>query len=367
MSAPALIWNAVTGSAQLSTVLQILLYLPLTLSVLGQPAFLTNSLLLFGHALIHGTMAWFSSDWSLLSVLQPPMHPFLLLLSFNIFSSVSVNPWWTDAAGWWGWILRLSSPVFIIMEGLSSLLVAQKLGQEGKQLIGDRPEEFQFGLLIVTAIAYVASGVWIAQSYSAVATSPLSSTFLGIAITAFVFLTFIGFALRRTNVIESSGLALFLAYNMWLCGFDQQSFSDPASSYRGVPNPLGPLLDNILPYLQILVNFITNTLPRPVIVALCFRLGVLQAASRILPTIGADPWDADDNENDARPTALFTRFLLTYRQAIFVSVYSNLLLLDHSSQVWWRWMNVFFTLTLWGVELLVSAEDDPIQTKWKVE
>lgn len=60
--------------------------------------------------------------------------------------------------------------------------------------------------------------------------SPLSSTLLGIAITAFIFLTFIGFALRRTNVIESSLLALWLAYNLWLAGFDQKSFSDPASS-----------------------------------------------------------------------------------------------------------------------------------------
>jgi hypothetical protein len=247
MSAPAIIWNTVIRSAQLSTVLQILLYLPLTLAVLGQPAFLANSLLLFLHSLLHGTMVFFSSHSPILSVLQPPVHPFLLLLSFNIYSTTQVNPWMTSAADWWGWILRLSSPTFIIMEGLSSLLVAQKLGQDAKFLISEGREEYQFGFLVATAIAYVASGVWIAQSYSAVATSPLSSTLLGVAITAFVFvsyspysrscvthssvqLTFIGFALRRTNVIESSGLALFLAYNVWLCGFDQKSFSDPASS-----------------------------------------------------------------------------------------------------------------------------------------
>jgi hypothetical protein len=68
------------------------------------------------------------------------------------------------------------------------------------------------------------------KAYPAAASSPLSSTLLGVALTAFVFLTFIGFALRRTNIIESSGLALFLAYNVWLCGFDQTSFSDPSSS-----------------------------------------------------------------------------------------------------------------------------------------
>ena len=138
------------------------------------------------------------------------------------------------------------------------------------------------------------------------------------------------------------------------------------------------------------MGFITNTLPKPVIVALLFRLAVLQAASRILPTIGTDPWDdpgvpEDDGWADMRPTTRLTRFLLTYRQAVFVTVYSHLLrmppphffparmltvviaVLDHSSQVWWRWTNVVFTLGLWALELIVTGEDDLTTTKWKVE
>lgn len=43
--------------------------------------------------------------------------------------------------------------------------------------------------------------------------------------------------------------------------------------------------------------------------------------------------------------------------------------LDQSSQVWWRWMNVFLTLVIWSVELVVTGEDDsdPIGKEWKVE
>jgi hypothetical protein len=137
---------------RLTTVVQILLYLPLTLSVLGQEAFLANSLLLFIHALIHGTLALFSSHSSLLSVLQPPMHPFLLLLSFNVFAGVNaVNPWIHTAASWWGTALRFSSPCAIVMEGLSSLLVAQRLGQMGKELVDEGREEVQLGLLVASA------------------------------------------------------------------------------------------------------------------------------------------------------------------------------------------------------------------------
>lgn len=229
---------------RLSTALQIIIYLPLTLATISKRAFLLQSLFLTIHSLIHGTLSllWGSQA---LSVLQLPMHPFLLLLCFNIFS-VSPHPWLVYAADWWGTLLTLSGPLFIVIEGMSSLLVVQALGQEGRKLV-NRGEAYQFGLLIGTAVAYVGSAWWIVnvsdrsavllldltkdvKSYPTAASSPLSSTLLGVALTAFVFLTVIGFIVRRTNIIESSGLALFIAYNVWLCGFDQKSFTDPASS-----------------------------------------------------------------------------------------------------------------------------------------
>ncbi|KAH7925211.1 hypothetical protein BV22DRAFT_1065447 [Leucogyrophana mollusca] len=357
---PWLLWSALSHTARLSTALQILLFLPLTLATLSTPAFLLLSLLLSAHSLIHGTLIllWGSQA---LSVMQVPMHPFLLLVSFNAFSH-STHPFLMTAVGWWGKILTFSGPSYVALEGLSSLLFVQKVGQIGKEL-ADEAESYQFAILIASAAAYVISAWVIVVAYPAAASSPLSSTLLGVALTAFLFLTIIGFRLRRTNIIESSGLALFLAYNVWLCGFDQKSFSDPASSYA-------PLLSNILPHLQTLVNFITNTLPKPVLVALLYRLTILHCASRILPTIGADSWESEngvDDGWDGRPTSTFTRILLTYRQLIFVMVYSHLLLLDPSSQIWWRWANVFFTLLLWSVELSVGAGDDEITTKWKVE
>lgn len=81
---------------------------------------------------------------------------------------------------------------------------------------------------------------------------------------------------------------------------------------------------------------------------------------------------------------MLTYILLTYRQLIFITVYSHLLcesfraffnlkfltapeVLDHSSQIWWRWMNIFFTLVIWSVELLVSSEDDAVAKDWKID
>ncbi|KAL0576359.1 hypothetical protein V5O48_005618 [Marasmius crinis-equi] len=361
MSGYRVLWNAVSHTARLSTVLQILIFLPLTLATLSQPAFLLLSLLLSLHSVIHGTLIllWGSPA---LSVMQVPMHPFVLLVCFNVFST-AVNPWLLTVTQWWGRLLKLSGPFFIVLEGLSSLLVAQKLGQEGKKLVEYGGEGYQFGFLISSAATYVGCAWWIVATYPAAASSPLSSTFLGVAMTALVFLTFIGFYLRRTNIIESSALSLFIAYNVWLCGFDQQSFLEPVSAYM-------PLVPSILPYFEALVNFLTNTLPKPVLIALLYRLTILHLASRILPNIGADSWEGEDGVDDGwegRPTSTLTRIVLTYRQLLFVMVYSHLLLLDHSSQIWWRWINIFFTLMMWGVELLVSPDDDVVTKEWKVD
>ena len=92
-------------------------------------------------------------------MLQVPVHPFLLLVCFNAFS-VTANPWLVTAASWWGLILHWFGPGFVFLEGMSSLLVAQRLGQVGKVLVGEG-ETYQFGLLIGAAAAYVTSAWWI--------------------------------------------------------------------------------------------------------------------------------------------------------------------------------------------------------------
>lgn len=45
----------------------------------------------------------------------------------------------------------------------------------------------------------------------------------------------------------------------------------------------------------------------------------------------------------------------------------SLSVLDPSSQVWWRWANIMFTLFLWAVELVVSPDGDDASVKWKVD
>ncbi|KAI0032734.1 hypothetical protein K488DRAFT_78302 [Vararia minispora EC-137] len=353
----SLVWSALTSTAKLGNFFQIILFLPLTLSTLSKNAFLLLSLLLFLESVAHGTFLLFIGSPAF-HFTQLPAHSLLLLLCFNIFSR-SVSTFVLTLTSWWGTILKWSGPLFIVLEGMSTLLVVQKVGRIGRDLV-DEGEVYQFGLLIASAVAYVISASWIVISYPAAADSPLSSTLLGSALTAFIFLTFIGLALRRTNIIESSGMALFIAYNIWLCGFGKHTFSDSVSAYA-------PLLENLLPHLQTLTNFVFNTLPKHVLVALVYRISILLGAARVLPSIGADSWEGADDGWNGRPTSKLTRVLLMYRQAILVTVYSHLLLLDLSSHSWWRWMDIYFTLFIWGIELLVTEEDDVITKDWKVD
>ena len=68
-----------------------------------------------------------------------------------------------------------------------------------------------------------------------------------------------------------------------------------------------PLLENLLPHLQTMLNFLTNTLPKPVLVGLVYRILILLAAARILPSIGADSWEAEygADEEDDRPVRCY--------------------------------------------------------------
>jgi hypothetical protein len=54
----------------------------------------------------------------------------------------------------WEAILKALTPLFTLLEGVSTLLVIQALGQVSKYLIEERNESFQFVFLISSA-AYV--------------------------------------------------------------------------------------------------------------------------------------------------------------------------------------------------------------------
>jgi hypothetical protein len=99
------------------------------------------------------------------------MHAILLLICFNAYSQFS-HPWLITATVWWENVLTVLGPLFVMIEGISSVIVTQKIGQDAQELVNEH-EVYQFPMLCAAAVCYVISGWWIV----AVHIYPLSCEF----------------------------------------------------------------------------------------------------------------------------------------------------------------------------------------------
>ncbi|SOV03110.1 related to ICE2 - integral ER membrane protein with type-III transmembrane domains [Ustilago sp. UG-2017a] len=54
----------------------------------------------------------------------------------------------------------------------------------------------------------------------------------------------------------------------------------------------------------------------------------------------------------------FISILVSYSRLILIAVYSHLLLLDQKNQIYWRFLTVGLTLFLWGLEIVISKEEE---------
>lgn len=117
-------------------------------------------------------------------------------------------------------VLRWVSPLFTLIEGVSTLLVIQVVGRVGKGWAED--DEKEEGLewrslvgLVLASLIY-SGGLWLV--IYAFPKTTLPAFLLGAALASTVFLSLIGFSLRRTNVLETSLVLLYVAYSAWLSG-----------------------------------------------------------------------------------------------------------------------------------------------------
>ena len=64
-----------------------------------------------------------------------------------------------------------------------------------------------------------------------------------------------------------------------------------------------------------MITFIKHTLPKPLLVALLYRLTILHFASRVLPRIGGDGWDDEYGVAggwEGRPVSWLSRYFDTF-------------------------------------------------------
>ena len=249
--------NYIGGTA---TFAQVLLALPMTLDLLGKlislpllsqrsppgaPSFLLLSLLLTVHHFIYSTLRLLLKNTplapliSILSFLSPAISSSLVLLTFYYY----LHPPPPSGASHilvailpkaYATVLRWVSPLFTLLEGISTLLVVQVAGRVGK---GWADEEEREGVewrslagLVVAALVYCAGLAGVLKSFSMF--EPFPAFLLGAALTSVVFLSLIGFTLRRTNVLETSLVFVYVVVSLLLI---TTPYHSDLSTPRGSP------------------------------------------------------------------------------------------------------------------------------------
>lgn len=200
----------------------------------GAPSFLLLSLLFTLHHFAYSTLRLLCKNTllapliSVLSMFSPAISAGCVLITLYYYlypptnsylGHVLVNVWPYLYAS----ILRWVSPLFTLIEGVSTLLVIQLLGRAGKGWADDdeKEEGFEWRALVglVFASLVYCSGLYlIVWSFPS---APMPAFLLGAALTATLFLSFIGFSLRRTNVLETSLVLFYVAYSAWLSGAER--------------------------------------------------------------------------------------------------------------------------------------------------
>ncbi|WWD06237.1 hypothetical protein V865_004323 [Kwoniella europaea PYCC6329] len=413
----------------MATFTQVLLALPMTLDLLGPPSFLLLSLLFTLHHFLYSTLRLAFKNTplapiiSLLAFLSPFISSFLVLLTLywylNPPSSTSttilppIQHYLVNVLPFiYAQILRWVSPLFTLLEGISTLLVVQVVGRVGKGWADEEENNDEnniewrslFGL-ILAALVYCAGLAGIIKAFPLSPENSFPAFLLGCALTSVLFLSLIGFTLRRTNVLETSLVFVYVVYSAWLSGVEGAMeprtygsgwLPSPTSSLRQPSSHIPKSLDSISALFNYALHStfpsfisVSRTLPPHLLLSLIYRVAVLHMAARIVPVIRKSSlgWDdglsIDGNGSgeqkegfwDGRslgqepPNMRITTVVLSYRRAILIAVYTHLLLLDGGSQTWWRWINIALFLAVWSLELLLDAEGDDNEsvTRWKVD
>ncbi|WVF66666.1 hypothetical protein IAT40_001407 [Kwoniella sp. CBS 6097] len=418
----------------MATFTQVLLALPIALDLLGPPSFLLLSLLFTLHHFLYSTLRLFLKNTplapliSILSFLSPFISSFLVLLtlfyylnpptpsSIRSFSIIpSFNHYLVNVLPYaYAQILRWVSPLFTLLEGISTLLVIQVAGRVGKGWADE--EERDEGVewrslvgLVAAALVYCAGLAGVIKAFPLSPESSFPAFLLGSTLTAVLFLSLIGFSLRRTNVLETSLVFVYVVYSAWLSGVEAAmeprtygtgwlpSPSSPLRKSNSLPSPSLTSISSLLQYAMTSTfpSFISisRTLPPHLLLSLIYRVAVLHLAARIVPVIrkASLGWDdglsdggiaGGDGQGQEQPgfwdgrslgeepaNMRITTIVLSYRRAILIAVYTHLLLLDGGSQTWWRWINIALFLSVWSLELLLDAEGEETEsvTRWKVD
>ncbi|KAF2100669.1 ER membrane protein-like protein [Rhizodiscina lignyota] len=323
----------------------------------------------------------------------------------------------SSSIGSWDKLLRWSTPVFQIGEGFCSLLVIQACGQITRWLVNrERGDSWMIGLLVVSASVISSSAYFLWRITKFPDIGNVDALLIGAAVMCAVMLGAWGIGSGRGNPVESSLLFAYIVLCLYQIFTDYEPSSpnsEPAVDTVSQPAlpPLPPIimasyttllqaLETLPSTVQSFFTFIVAavmTITPSVIISLAYRVFVMYAAARIIPAIresGARALSQEPSLEDSDAAGQFLGFLSWFSPSILIAVYTSLLLQHFASTSWngnghengqgadwWtnqggdvggnlvRWINLWFTMALYAVELYIGRSDDDgrLTSHWKTD
>jgi hypothetical protein len=329
--------------------------------------------------------------------------------------------------GSWDKLLRWSTPAFQLCEGFCTLLIIQSAGRLTRWVVnrGEKSDSWmvrspqpwyrkvakssQIGLLVASAtiISGAVYFLWRVMQFPSIST--VDGTLIGVVVTTAVFLCAWGIGSGRGNPVESSLLFAYVVLCIYQIFTDYQpsnpQYVPPPSQAADFP-PFPPIimasystlmhaLSTLPSTIHASFNFLTaafSTLTPSVLVSLAYRIFVLYAATRIIPSIregGPSALSSNPSLEDTDGAGQVLGFISWFSPSILIAVYTSLLMQHFASTEaingdWWsnqgafgngasnlwRWINVAFTLGLYALELWLGGEEDidaGMGSHWKSE
>lgn len=303
----------------------------------------------------------------------------LLILFLNLFNDTS-NDVLITLSFPWKILIEHSTPIFTILEGFCTLLVIQTIGQVLK-LLSRKNENWMFIQLVMSGIIITSSLYFLYQIYyytfpeSLTQINIINWSLIGSVLTLAVVVGIYGIVSNRGSSIESSLMFSYMVYCLYFTFTnDLTALFGPTSTCTnnsGIGDSIGGMIEGFL------YKFLNGAflLPASIIIILTYRLGIFYAATRIIPVLHNNN-TAINKPHSKSKLLIFT--IYAYAPIIIIAVYTHLLMQHfyntanttasysgYSSSMAWNWVNMFTTLTLYGMELIYNNNDLLIENHLK--
>jgi hypothetical protein len=263
-------------------------------------------------------------------------------------------------------LLLSISPIVIILEGLASMVIIVTSGQGLSQFLEDRSGAFQFFFGIVCVILYAASSMVVFSLYYSGQIHLLSTASLvAVALTLVTVLSVATVMLEHGIITDAALTFLYITYNIWALTRDQHTvhlgeerrnliafFSSSAASLTE---------SSLLSLLRSMFGMFSAEL----LTTFFIQLSVFLMASKIVDN-SEDP-DEVKAVNGSPLREFFLNVLWPcFGKAALVLIYTYAWLIHGGTTklAWyiepsfWRWINVFFCLTIYLKHLLTPPDDE---------